>query len=219
MNFSILLLIHFQVFVKLQRNPSLMKTLTFFISLFLTQFLFAQEDLLSELKSSNDTSVQLLPPKMLITQRVLWGEKGLMRPVIQLNTANREKELKIRRAMLVAHQVLGFITLGGMAGQAITGTQLYKNNTRNYDLHENLAVGVNISYGATAAMSFFAPPPLINRDKKLSAIRLHKWLSVVHMAGMIATNVLAENGPRSLHRAAAITTFASFGAAIISIKF
>lgn len=196
-----------------------MKTVLFFLAFFFTQVSFAQEDLLAELNKSSDTSSQLLPPKMLLTQRVLWGEKGLMRPIIQLNTANREKELKVRRAMLVAHQVLGFITLGGMAGQGITGSQLYKGNYRNYEIHENLATAVNISYGATALMSFFAPPPLINRDKKLSAIRLHKWLSVVHMAGMIATNVLAENGPKSLHRAAAITTFASFGAAIISIKF
>lgn len=196
-----------------------MKTALFFLTILIAQVSFAQEDLLAELNKSSDTSNQLLPSKMLLTQRVLWGEKGLMRPIIQLNTANREKELKVRRAMLVAHQVLGFITLGGMAGQGITGSQLYKGNYRNYEIHENLATAVNISYGATALMSFFAPPPLINRDKKLSAIRLHKWLSVVHMAGMIATNVLAENGPKSLHRAAAITTFASFGAAIISIKF
>lgn len=196
-----------------------MKTALFFLTILIAQVSFAQEDLLAELNKLSDTSNQLLPPKMLLTQRVLWGEKGLMRPIIQLNTANREKELKVRRAMLVAHQVLGFITLGGMAGQGITGSQLYKGNYRNYEIHENLATAVNISYGATALMSFFAPPPLINRDKKLSAIRLHKWLSVVHMAGMIATNVLAENGPKSLHRAAAITTFASFGAAIISIKF
>lgn len=196
-----------------------MKTALFFLTILIAQVSFAQEDLLAELNKSSDTSNQLLPPKMLLTQRVLWGEKGLMRPIIQLNTANREKELKVRRAMLVAHQVLGFITLGGMAGQGITGSQLYKGNHRNHEIHENLATAVNISYGATALMSFFAPPPLINRDKKLSAIRLHKWLSVVHMAGMIATNVLAENGPKSLHRAAAITTFASFGAAIISIKF
>lgn len=196
-----------------------MKTALFFLTILIAQVSFAQEDLLAELNKLSDTSNQLLPPKMLLTQRVLWGEKGLMRPIIQLNTANREKELKVRRAMLVAHQVLGFITLGGMAGQGITGSQLYKGNYRNYEIHENLATAVNISYGATALMSFFAPPPLINRDKKLSAIRLHKWLSLVHMAGMIATNVLAENGPKSLHRAAAITTFASFGAAIISIKF
>ena len=53
--------------------------------------------------------------------------------------------------------------------------------------------------------------------------RLHKWLAVVHMGGMIATNVLAEkaNDPKikPIHRAAAFATFASYAAAIITIKF
>ena len=180
---------------------------------------FAQNDLLDELKDKNDSITQLLPQKMIITQRLLWGEKGLMRPMVHLNMANREKELKVRRAMLVAHQILGFVTLGGMVGQGITGSQLYKGDYRIKDLHEGLATTVNLTYGATAAMSFFAPPPLINRDKKLSAIRLHKLLSIVHLAGMITTNVLAENAPKAYHKAAAIATFVSFGAAIISIKF
>ena len=187
--------------------------------LLLVKFSFAQNDLLDELKDKNDSTTQLLPPKMIITQRILWGEKGLMRPIVHLNMENREKELKVRRAMLVAHQILGFVTLGGMVGQGITGSQLYKGNYQIKDLHEGLATTVNLTYGATAAMSFFAPPPLINRDKKLSAIRLHKLLSIVHLAGMITTNVLAENAPKAYHRAAAIATFASFGAAIISVKF
>ena len=78
-------------------------------------------------------------------------------------------------------------------------------------------------------MSLFTPPPLINRDKKFSSIRIHKWLSVVHLSGMIATNILGgmiENANaqevkkyKSYHRAAAYTTFASFGAAVIAIKF
>lgn len=165
---------------------------------------------------------------MLLTQRVFWGEKGLMRPFIPLTPSNREKELKLRRGMLVAHQILGFATLGGMIGQGITGTKLYNaNGGRNNnvgEIHENLAVAVNITYGTTALMSLFTPPPLINRDKKLSAIRLHKWLAVVHLSGMVATNVLAgmaeDNAKyKKYHRAAAYTTFASFAAAIITIKF
>lgn len=196
-----------------------MKTTLFLATFFLFQTVLAQNDLLDELKEKNDSTTQLLPQRMIFTQRMLWGEKGLMRPIIQLNTANREKELKVRRAMLVAHQILGFVTLGGMVGQGITGAQLYKDNNQIRDLHEGLATTVNLTYGATAAMSFFAPPPLINRDKKLSAIRLHKLLSIVHLAGMITTNVLAESAPKAYHRAAAIATFASFGAAIISVKF
>jgi len=188
----------------------------------------AQDDLLNDLMATQDNKTELVPKKMLLTQRVVWGEKGLIRPIIPLTPTNREKELKLRRGMLVAHQILGFATLGGMIGQGITGTKLYNaNGGRNNnvgDLHENLAIAVNITYGTTAFMSLFTPPPLINRDKKLSAIRLHKWLAVVHLSGMVATNVLAgmaeDNAKyKKYHRAAAYTTFASFAAAMITIKF
>jgi hypothetical protein len=177
-----------------------------------------------------DTTTELLPKKMLLTQRVLWGQKGLLRPISPLTATNREKELKLRRGMLVAHQVLGFVTLGGMVGQGITGTMLYKNKPNVGEIHKNLAVAINTTYSATAIMSLFTPPPLINRDKKLSAIRLHKWLAVVHMGGMIGTNILANameeskniddyNKLKKFHRAAAFTTFASYAAAVITIKF
>jgi hypothetical protein len=207
------------------------KILTLFLCIAVTTVSFAQDDLLNDLMKDQDSTTELLPKKMLLTQRVLWGQKGLLRPISPLTATNREKELKLRRGMLVAHQVLGFVTLGGMVGQAINGPQLYKaresQNERQYDkvkgTHEALAVGVNLTYSATAVMSLFTPPPLINRDKKLSAIRLHKWLAVVHMGGMIATNVLAEraNDPKikPIHRAAAFATFASYAAAIVTIKF
>lgn len=186
---------------------------------------FSQDDLLQDLLKEQDTTTALLPNKMLLTQRVFWGEKGLLRPISPLTAVNREKELKLRRKMLVAHQILGFVTLGGMVGQGIVGASLY-NNTANHklkDLHEGLAATVNITYSTTAVMSLFAPPPLINRDKKMSAIRLHKWLAIVHMSGMIATNMLADKASdpkfKPYHRAAAYATFASFAAAVITIKF
>jgi len=185
--------------------------------------LIAQDDLLGDLMKTQDTTTSLLPQKMVFTQRILWGEKGLLRPISPLNSVNRTKELKLRRGMLVTHQILGFATLGGMIGQGIIGSKLYKGNVSNYnnlkDIHEGLGAAVNITYSTTAVMSLFTPPPLINRDKKFSSIRIHKWLSVVHMSGMIATNLLAGTKHTSLHRAAAFTTFASFGAAVIAIKF
>lgn len=205
------------------------KIIAVFLCISMTTLSFAQDDLLNDLMKEQDTTTELLPKKMLLTQRVFWGEKGLMRPFSPLTPANREKELKLRRGMLVAHQVLGFVTLGGMVGQGITGTQLYKGSGRVGDIHEGLAVAVNTTYSATAIMSLFTPPPLINRDKKLSAIRLHKWLAVVHMGGMIGTNILAQSLEdargdqytrlKKWHRAAAFTTFASYAAAVITIKF
>ncbi len=205
------------------------KILALFLCITLTTLSFSQDDLLNDLMKDQDSTTELLPQRMLLTQRVLWGQKGLLRPISPLTSANREKELKLRRGMLVAHQVLGFVTLGGMVGQGITGTQLYKGTGRVGDIHEGLAVAVNATYSATAVMSLFTPPPLINRDKKLSAIRLHKWLAVVHMGGMIGTNILAQamddaRGDqyaklKKWHRAAAFTTFASYAAAVITIKF
>ena len=160
---------------------------------------------------------------MLLTQRIFWGEHGLMRPISPLTNVNREKELKLRRGMLVAHQVLGFATLGGMIGQGIVGSRLYNATGQNYrnlkDVHEGLAAAINITYSTTAVMSLFTPPPLINRDKKLSSIRIHKWLALLHMSGMIATNLLAESDNIRLHRAVAFGTFAAYGAAVIAIKF
>jgi hypothetical protein len=205
------------------------KIFALFLCLTLSTLSFSQDDLLNDLMKEQDTTTELLPKKMLLTQRVLWGQKGLLRPISPLTATNREKELKLRRGMLVAHQVLGFVTLGGMVGQGITGTQLYKGSGRVGDIHEGLAIAVNTTYSATAIMSLFTPPPLINRDKKLSAIRLHKWLAVVHMGGMIGTNILAQSLEdaqgdqytrlKKWHRAAAFTTFASYAAAVITIKF
>jgi hypothetical protein len=186
---------------------------------------FSQDDLLEDLMKTQDSTTELLPKKMLLTQRVFWGEKGLLRPISPLTTFNREKELKLRRKMLVAHQIMGFVTLGGMFGQGIVGASLYKNPGKDglKDLHEGLASVVNITYSTTAVMSLFAPPPLINRDKKISAIRIHKWLSIIHMSSMIATNILADKASdpkfKPYHRAAAYTAFGSFAAAVIAIKF
>ncbi|MFZ9300836.1 MAG: hypothetical protein ACO23V_07655 [Chitinophagaceae bacterium] len=183
-------------------------------------------NLLHDLMSEQTVDSALLPKKMLVTQRLLWGEKGLMRisGIAPLTIESRKKEMQVRRGSLKIHQALGFITLGGMVAQGIVGSQLYKGNYKVKDLHEGLASAINVTYSLGAVTSLLAPPPMVNRDKKITSLRLHKWLSVVHMSGMIATNVLAglaeENVKyKSAHRAAAYTAFASFAAAMVVIKF
>jgi hypothetical protein len=188
---------------------------------------FAQDtDLLKQLQQEEKADTALLPPKIIFTQRVFWGEKGLFRSWgwAPLTVEQRKKEMQTRRFMLKAHQVLGFVTLGGMIAQGIVGSQLYNGKPELKDTHEALATGINITYSMGALMSLFAPPPLVNRDKGLTSLRLHKWLAVVHMSGMIATNILAgqiENNPdlKPIHRAVAYTTFAAYTAAVVVIKF
>ena len=72
----------------------------------------------------------LLPEKMIFTQRILWGEKGLFRKtgISNLTVENREKELIVREKMLKAHQIIGYITFAGMIYQGILGGKLYNGD-------------------------------------------------------------------------------------------
>lgn len=187
------------------------------------------DDLLASLTDSIP-AVPLLPDHMLLAQRVVWGKKGLLRLVgaAPLTTEGRRKELNVRRTMLGLHQVMGFVTLAGFVAQGIVGSQLYKAQGENYtrlkNVHEGLATAVNYTYGTTALLSILSPPPAVGQRRGLSSVKLHKYLAVVHLAGMIATNVLAHQIQRNFelkpyHRAAAYTTFGAFATAIIVLKF
>jgi hypothetical protein len=209
------------------------KTGFLLIFIFFKIFVFSQtdtvnissDDLLMEISQEEDT-LSLLPSKILITQRILWGQKGLMRnfSTFKLTPESRELELKIRRKMLVAHQITGIITLGGMIAQGIIGQKLYNGDYSLKEVHEGLAVGVNISYFLTASEALFAPPKMMNEYKGYGSIKIHKYLAILHLTSMIATNVLAglaEDNPKlkPYHRAAAFTAFGSLFAAMVIIKF
>jgi hypothetical protein len=165
--------------------------------------------------------VKLLPESMIFTQRLLWGEKGLMRKtdLFSLSIENREREMKIRRGMLTAHQLIGYATLLGMIGQGITGVQLYNGNKGVKDLHESIGAFTTASYFTGAGLSLFAPPPLVSiKSKGLNSIKAHRWLATVHFSSMIATNLLSESN-KSYHRGASFTLFGSYALAILSFKF
>lgn len=211
-----------------------MKTLIFsaILILILSIELHAQIDstksvnLLNEISLANKDSVVLLPKKFPFTQRLLWGNKGLMRNFneFELTPAKRQNELKIRRTMLVAHQAMGFVTLGTMIAQGIVGQRLYNGDRSLRDTHEGLAAAVNFCYFSTASLALFAPPKMFDERKGYSSIKLHKALAIVHFSAMVATNILAgqlEGNPnlRSWHRAAAFTAFGAFAASMIVIKF
>ena len=121
--------------------------LSLFFCLLLGQASFAQQDsLLLLLEKEQDTTVSLLPKRMMFTQSTLWGRKGLLRitGLAPLTEKSRTRELKLRRRMLVLHQILGYVTLGGMIGQGIVGSQLYKGNFDVLDAHKKLGLGVRV---------------------------------------------------------------------------
>lgn len=190
----------------------------FFISL----LSFGQEEsLFNIIRSQTESDDSLLPDRMVFTQSLLWGEKGVMRKTgwYPLNAEQREKELKLRRSMLKLHQIIGYATLAGMITQGVLGTKLYNGEGRLYDTHRMIGDITSISYFTGASLSLFAPPPLTNKKQKgLNSIKAHKYLATLHFSAMVATNVLAGKNTR-LHRAAAFTAFGSYATAIIVFKF
>ena len=167
----------------------------------------------------------LLPEKFLVTKKIFWGKKGLMRNFnrFKLTPENRQNELKLRKSMFRAHQILGFVTLGEMLVQGIIGSQLY-NGKDVKNAHKTMGRIVNITYFTNASIPLFSPPKMFNERKGLSNIKLHKILAIVHFSSMIATNILARKidtnyDLKPYHRAAAYTAFGSYAASMIVIKF
>ena len=148
--------------------------------------------------------------------------------VAPLTPEGRAKELKVRRTMLVAHQIGGFVTLAGFIAQGLLGAKLYNAKGQEYVdtkvWHERTATYINIAYGTTLALSLTTPPPIVGPRKGFSSIKLHKYLAILHLSGMVATNILAhmiENNPelKPYHRAAAYTTFGAYAVSVVALTF
>jgi len=177
------------------------------------------DDLFQLMENSQEES--LLPERMLLSQRLLWGEKGLFRKIgwAPLTSDMREKELALRRKMLTAHQVVGYATLAGMVAQGIIGGRLYNGEYRLYNTHKTMGNVVTALYFTDAGLSLLAPPPLINKKVKgWSSIKAHKALATVHLSAMIATQALAEVDKKA-HKTAAYTAFGAYAAAMVVMKF
>ena len=186
-------------------------------------------DLLASLTDSVEAQ-PLLPRKMIFTQRAFWGPKGLLRTmnIAPLTSEGRIRELNVRRTMLVAHQIGGFITLAGFVAQGLLGAKLYNAQGQEYvdtkRWHQRSATLINVAYGTTLALSLTTPPPVVGAKKGFTSIKLHKYLAIVHLTGMVATNILAglideHYNLKPYHRAVAYTTFGAYAASIIALTF
>ena len=208
--------------LQLKRNILLsLFAIIFSVNCFAQDFTEEFENLINIEKPS------LLPEKMIFSQRILWGEKGLLRKtgIVKLSLENREKELVVRERMLKAHQIIGYITFAGMIYQGILGGKLYNGDYSVYDTHKKLGNIVTASYFTGAALSLFSPPPLVNRKKEgLNNIRLHKILANVHVPAMVITNIYADKqyekkSYKEIHKASAYTAVASYTLAMVTIIF
>ena len=193
---------------------------------FIFSIVYGQENktLLNSLFDEKDVkeNEKLLPERMVFTQSILWGEKGIFRKtgISRLNKEQRTKELKIRKVMLKSHQIIGYLTLAGMIAQGILGGKLYNNWERDlYNTHRTVGNIVTASYFTGAGLSLFAPPPLVNKKVEgFNSIKAHKILATIHFSGMVATNYFSKKNT-DFHKYSAYTTFASYFAAVVVFKF
>jgi hypothetical protein len=140
-----------------------------------------------------------LPAGMPLGTRILWGEGGLMRTV-GLAPSTRRAELRTRRRMLQWHQGLGLATFAAMTAQVISGERIANDPGRYYEryqpIHRTLGYATFGAYSATATLSIFAPPGR-RYSEGFSTIKLHRWLAVVHFAGMMAQPFLGVKTARA----------------------
>ena len=181
----------------------------------------SESDLFSMIIEEEKSELPLLPERMIFTQRLLWGNKGVFRKarIVPLSLEMRKKELKVRRIMLKTHQVIGYTTLLAMIAQGFIGGKLYNGDNSLYDTHKTMGKIVNIGYFTGAGLSLFAPPPLINKKVKgLNSIKAHKILATIHFSAMLSTNYFSDRD-RGAHKASAYTLFGSFATAVLVFKF
>jgi hypothetical protein len=124
----------------------------FFLLIFIGALNTAQgqtDSLLQTLLVDEKIDSQLIAPKkMLFTQQLIWGEKGIFKnryDSTQDLVERRKIDLRIRRKMLQLHQIGGFVTLGGMVAQGIIGSQLYNGSYKLKETHEKLGTAINLS--------------------------------------------------------------------------
>ena len=131
--------------------------------------------------ASSYTLSDTLPKDMPLSKKMVWGENGLARK-LNLAPENRVDELKLRHKMLQTHQKLGLLTLGMMGYQVYLGNNM--NSQKDKALHRKLGYSTFGVYMTAAGFSVLSPPAL-RYNKGGSSIKLHRYLSYIHFAGML----------------------------------
>jgi len=175
-------------------------------------------------------SADSLPDGMPLSKRLLWGRNGVVR-VVGLAPESREEELRLRRDMLQWHQRAGLATWFAMTAQTVIGARMYDDLPGNYqryrDTHKRLGYATFALYSTAAGLQFAAPPAR-SYDDGITNISVHRALSYVHFAGMMATPLLGVSATRAdspeayqqaidRHRLVGWVTYAAFSGAILSI--
>jgi hypothetical protein len=139
---------------------------------------------------------KLLPDNISFGEKIFWGENGFFRSVgiaSPLTPEVRRHELQVRRTMLTAHQIGGFLALAAMIGTAWTGQRTLDlpQNKNLRTAHQKFIVATISTYTITGLLSILSPPPSIRRDD-MGTTTIHKLLAWIHVAGMILTPIIGS---------------------------
>jgi len=190
----------------------------------------------SSLKSSPSDSAAPAPPKhrlqpanMSFMEHYLWDEDGLFRKwgwAAPLTPDERKAELDVRRTMLTAHQIGGFVTEAAMIGAVYFGQRTIDGDRSANQWHQPLVAATIGAYSITGLLAILSPPPYIRRDNETSTTTIHKLLAWVHFTGMFVTPLLAQfihrndyNGIARFHQWSGYITLAALTASLIVVTF
>ena len=163
-----------------------------------------------------------LPSNMPLSKKILWGENGIVRK-LNLAPESRVKELELRSKMLQLHQKLGLLNLGLMSLQMYLGSDMYDNNNRDHgSAHRYLGYSSFSIYMTTAGLQLFSPPAF-RYSKGYSSMKIHRYLSYIHFAGMILTPISGyytaqypnDPKPEEMHRNITAITFSTYTLAFL----
>lgn len=185
--------------------------------------------------TAQPVQAKLLPDNLSFIERSFWGEHGLFRStgLAPLTPESRKAELGLRRTMLTAHQIGGFVTLAAMLTTCYYGQRVIDGRRDLGDTKSTLAGITVLSYSVTGLLALLSPPPMLRRDEQ-STTTTHKLLAWAHVAGMILTPILANNiherapgthkqiwnmDKAHFHQVSGYITTALFTAAMITVTF
>lgn len=186
------------------------------VVLIILSFIFCEEPINYSINDS-------LPKNMPFSKKILWGKNGLIRK-LDLAPDSRVEEIELRSKMLQLHQKLGLLNVGLMGLQMYLGSDMYKKQNRdNANAHRYLGYTSFSIYMTTAGLQLFAPPAF-RYSKGYSSIKIHRYLSYIHFAGMILTPISGyytaqhpnDPKPYKMHRNIVALTFSSYTLAFLT---
>lgn len=150
--------------------------------------------------------------------------------------ADIARKVTLRRKLLVAHQGVGFATLGLLAATLVLGTLNYVdkygggNDSGDYYLaHTIFAGAATTSFAVTGILALAAPNPY-PKPRRFDTAMLHKILMGLATAGFVASAILGpvvasreghldQRGFALAHLLVGYGTFAFMGAGTIAFVF